>query len=225
MGDPAIPAVPEKKPVDFLHNVCGEGDCIKPFFACDVLFCHGRKKNLVKEDPREAKMRDVDGKKCSKCRVFKLFIDPETGKSNFYKGPAKDGYMFQCKVCYSGYSKSKTKGKANKKNGNDPAPPEYGLGVKQDPPVIPMHPCAGPCGRELPLTIENFKRRAGSKNGFTGVCRDCTNKAERVRRGTQEGFIILDFSQDREIYNRLLTSAKKARRNPAQQILFMLETV
>ena len=212
-----------KEPVDFYHNVCWEGNCISPPFECDVKFCSGNGciQNKKGDDMNKKKQPNIPEagvfeKTCSKCGDEKSILDPETGKLNFYRNPRnKDGYYSWCKVCHNSPRPSRKKLKKE--------PPAHTVSLPVDPVlIIPEHKCPK-CGRILELTLDNFHANPASKTGFKPVCKDCRNRGKRVRRGTEEGCLVLDFTDDMDLFDKVLAAAKKARRKPAMQILAMLE--
>lgn len=61
--------------------------------------------------------------------------------------------------------------------------PRLIVGIRQA--VSEDHQVCSHCGRDLPLTEENFGRNRSTKTGFTRVCRECSAPARTARlRGT-----------------------------------------
>lgn len=134
-------------------------------------------------------------KTCSKCGQTKPIFDPDTGKTNFYKSSViNDGYHCWCKVCHNLYTSDRKRSKKRK--------PEPKVGKT----------LACPETTQLVLEPESS---AGAIQA---------DPVRPVKDGTEESCIILDFSAENELFVKLLARAKKARRTPVQQILFILET-
>ncbi len=171
------------------------------------------------------------------CSICKKLLPADTDHFDV-ANRASDGLTNACKVCRAPAAQKEAPPPPKPRAVPvDPAPkesiPKPAPATIQEALPVETAVCRGECGRELPLTPENFQRDAGYSSGFDSHCKDCRNAkrraARRIKAGkvelpvVPEGCFFLDLREEPELLERIRGWAAKDRRTAEGQILWHLE--
>ncbi|HEX9972279.1 MAG TPA: hypothetical protein VGD14_09430 [bacterium] len=196
----------------------GDGAVLK-YISCigctDYLAGKYSKKDIQKKQEAEKEPK-MEVKTCTKCGIKKS-IDL------FYKqSTSKDGHQYQCKKCINlamALKNGTSKHLRKEEEIQAPLPPSV--------PTLFSEPektqVCRKCKKKMPLTAEFYHRCQIRATGFREICKTCRSESRPDKKS--EVRVVLNFKNDPDLLERVISMAKKERREIGQQILCVLEKV